>query len=91
MVHNGVTFTGVAVNLDEGQFVACRFEHCHLVFSASRSVSISGCRFVSCSWGFDGAAALTIDYIAAFYKSGATDFVDGVFARIKGVAPHLNS
>ncbi len=79
-------FLGQTVQLDGKEFTRCRFENSTLVFSAKSSVSMSDCSFVNVTWTFDGAAALTLAFLTAFYQGAGEDgkrLVEQIFENIR--------
>jgi hypothetical protein len=79
-------FLGQNVQIDGNEFIRCRFENSTLVFSAKSSVSMSDCLFMNVTWAFEGAAALTLGFLTAFYQGAGEEgkrLVEQIFENIK--------
>ncbi len=89
----GQTFKDVKVVLDGNTYAECVFEACLMVFSGAKPVKLIRCTFgKDVSWSFAGAAALTLDFMAALYHGagpGARVMIEGVFDQVrKGASLH---
>lgn len=51
------------------------FDHCVLVFAATAPVQLEDCRFVGCQWSFEGASALTVDFLRAMVLGGGGEVI----------------
>ena len=69
----GKTFAGGVIELDGSRFEECVFDQCMLRYAARAPVQLVNCRFISCSWNFEGAAGLTIDFLRALGQGGGVD------------------
>lgn len=61
--------------LDGHHFERITFDHCVLVFAATAPVQLEDCRFVGCQWLFEGAAALTVDFLRAMGLGGGEEVI----------------
>jgi hypothetical protein len=82
MMHQGNTFRNVRIELDNQTFVECTFEGCAIVFAARGAYNLNGCKFNSCQFALDGAAALTVKYLADMHRMNAP-FVLDVLKKIR--------
>jgi hypothetical protein len=71
-------WTRERVILDGHHFEDSTFDHCVLVFSATAPVRLENCRFIACQWQFEGAAALTIDFLRALDFGGGDEVIAGL-------------
>jgi hypothetical protein len=76
------TFRNVRVELDNQTFLDCTFEGCTIVFAARGPYKLNGCNFNNCQLALDGAAALTVKYLADMHRMNAP-FVLDVLKKIR--------
>ena len=83
---DGVEFTGTTVQLDGNEFRGCAFRDCDLEFAASAPVVLENFRIDGCRWRFVGAAAHTIEFLAALGApgGGGQAVVEQVLEHIRG-------
>lgn len=84
------TFKNVREVLDGKQYISCVFENCELVFAATAPVGLTNCTFKDVRWTLEGAAALTMQFLAGLYHGagkGGQDLVENTFAAIKKSPP----
>ena len=84
MIAKNQTFTDTAISLDGASFYECTFNRCKLQFSGVLPVVLEGSRMNDCNWEFAGPAANTVGFMAALYKAGARDLIEGAFRTIRG-------
>jgi hypothetical protein len=90
MLARNETFNDVTISLDGGSFYGCTFNRCKLRVSGLLPVTLEGGSFQDCNWELVGPAANILSFLAALYKLGARDLVEGAFRVIRGdqaVAP----
>ena len=88
MEHRDKTFADQVVHQDGNKYIKCRFERCKMVFSASDTVQMEECTYVSCDWALEGAAQLTLQYMMGLYHvPGMKDFLETTFQNIRGHNP----
>lgn len=58
------------VVIDGNEYTGTQFQRAHVVFGATKPVSLVGCTFNECSFGFAGPAAITLQFMTALYQSG---------------------
>ena len=84
-------FVDETVYLSGNHYVSCSFQRCTLVFDASGPVDLAHNSFDQCNWAFEGAAALTVEFMAALYQgagAGGRQLVEATFDQVrKGAAP----
>ena len=78
------TFTDQRVELDGNTYTNCTFDTCQMVFRAAAPVTLQGVNFQNCTWTFDDAAGLTIQFMTALYRGGMTDLIEQTFANMRG-------
>lgn len=86
MRFQGQQFANKTVEVDNNQFVDCKFTNCVLRFTGAGAVGYQNCVFDRCEWMFDGPAETTIQYLAAMYQGlgpGGRDIVEGIFDSIR--------
>jgi hypothetical protein len=81
-MNQGNTFTNTKINLDNQSFENCMFDGCTIVFSGKGPYRLSGCSFNNCQFALDGAAALTVKYLADMHRMNAP-FVLDVLKKIR--------
>lgn len=69
--HQGGTFSNTRVDLDDQTYEGCTFERCTIVFAGRGPYKLSGCTFTDCQFVLDGAAALTVKYLADMHRLNA--------------------
>ena len=86
MIYENSTFEGVVVVLDGNEYRSCILRKCKVVFRGTTTCSLSDTSFEGCEFGFDGPAALTINYMSAMYQ-GLGEFgkrlIEGTFNDIR--------
>jgi hypothetical protein len=81
------------VSLDGNRYTDCVFDTCHMIFSAAAPVSLVTSRIDGCTWGFSGAAALTIDFVKALHGQGwhGQRMIEDIFDQIRGIRRSMSS
>lgn len=81
------TFHGELILLDGHRFKRCVFRDCHLLFRGTAPVELTECRTEGeTQWLLNGHAALTLEYLQAFYHGGgegARQLVEDLFAQVR--------
>ena len=79
-------YRDATIRLDGNNFEGCTFDRCHLVFSGTGEIGISGCKFNACKWTFEGAAATTLKFLSSLYTGFGPDgekLVEDTFNNIR--------
>lgn len=84
MIAEEQVFKNKRIHLDGGSFTNCRFEDCTIVYSGMLGVQLVNPQFQNCRWEFQNAAKETINFMAALYRAGAKDLIEGTFEQIRG-------
>jgi hypothetical protein len=93
LLQSKVTYANQIVNLDGNSYINCVFDACHMIFSADAPVALVKCKMTRCTWGFSGAAALTVDFVKALHGQGwhGQRMVEETFDLIRGTRSPLSS
>jgi hypothetical protein len=83
MIADSQAFRDLQICLDGGTFTNCTFERCTLIYSGVMPVELNGNDFHNCKWKVAGAAANTVGFIAALYRSGGKDLIEHMFESIR--------
>jgi hypothetical protein len=86
MTHIKNTFKNCGVDLDNTEFIECRFEDCKMIYSALGPVGMTRCTFSNVKWEFKGGAANTIQFLKGMYHGmgeGGRKVVEATFAGIR--------
>lgn len=67
--YRDVVFEDQRVELDDCQFINCRFERCQLIYRGSGSVGLQQCGFKDCGWDFADAAGRTLAFMRDLHRS----------------------
>lgn len=86
MIAYDQTFKDTKIFLDGGSFHRCTFERCEIVISGLIGCTLIDPKFVDCRWTVHGPAETTFQLLAALYKAGAKDLIEGTFNQIRGIA-----
>jgi hypothetical protein len=84
--NHGNLFNGVRVQLDNNEFIGCKFENCILEYSGSAPVALMDCEFTNVRWEFSGAAQATLNFLRALYHGmgdGGQVLVETTFESIR--------
>ncbi len=78
-------YSNELVNLDDNEFVDCKFQGCTLVYRGGSLPKFAGNSIDQCVWNFSGAAELTLRFIAGLYQAGegGKDVVERMFEQIR--------
>lgn len=78
-------FEQQVIHLDNDSYIDCAFIECHVVYLGATEVSLIGCSFDNCTWGFDGPAASVIRFMHALYAmgQGGAELIEKTFANIR--------
>ena len=87
MRYEKAEFLDSRIELDENEFVDCKFLRCRLVYAGGTPPVLSGCSFTNTGFDFDGAATRTIAFLRGLYHGGIRPPVDGVIESIKTQKP----
>ena len=80
------TYEGGTVQLDNNEFIRCKFQKCRLVFGGTGPVSMVECEFIEVSWEFTGPAQNTLVFLRAMYHGmgdGGEKLVESTFDNIR--------
>jgi hypothetical protein len=83
MTFENTNFFKESVELDNNEFVACRFEKCNLVYKGGKPPSLVNCSFGEFMISFKGAAADTLSFITALYHGGFKPVIETTFDNIR--------
>ena len=83
MTHEDTEFRDATIALDGHAFVRCLFTNCRLVYSGGQPPTLDTCSFDRFTFEFDGAASLTLSFLALLYHGGFQRVVDDTFERIR--------
>ncbi len=86
MDHEDQVFRDDQIHLDGNRYIRCTFERCVMVFSGVSPVALEGCSFIETTWTFDGAAALTVNFMKGLYHGageGGRELVERTFSDIR--------
>jgi len=81
-MQSGVSYNHQTVVLDGEAFSDCDFAECRLVYSGGPPPQFDRCRFDSCEWKFDEAAAHTLTYLKLMWSVGAKAAVQSTIKEI---------
>jgi hypothetical protein len=79
-------YKNTRVQLDNNEFIECKFENCTMEFSGMGPVSMVGCQFANVSWVFLGAAQNTLNFLNGLYHGmgeGGRKLVESTFDNIR--------
>jgi hypothetical protein len=77
------TFDGNTIDLDGGEFIACEFRNCKLVYHGGRMPNIESCRFVDSQFARRGAAAETLGFLEMLKAIGEKEAIDKLLATVR--------
>lgn len=81
-------FDGVTLDIDGNIFEGCTFKNCQLRFAGGDGAQFDKCTFDGVGILFVGAAANTLKFMGALYRSGFAPMVEATIAQMKsGVGP----
>jgi hypothetical protein len=72
------------VALDGETFSDCEFRDSRLVYSGGKNPVFSGCRFDTCEWKYDDAAARTLEQLKLVWGLGGKTSVQALIKEITG-------
>lgn len=81
-VASGASYNHQTVTLDGEAFDDCDFVGCRLVYAGGEPPSFESCRFDSCDWKFEGAAADTLSFLKTMWGAGAKSAVQATIKDI---------
>jgi hypothetical protein len=81
---HGEAYNHETVALDGEAFSDCEFRDCRLVYAGGEPPTFSGCKFDSCDWRLDDAAARTVAYLKTVWLAGDKATVQAVIKGITG-------
>ena len=70
------------VSLDGEVFTDCEFRDCRMVYSGGKPPVFDGCRFDTCDWRFDDAAARTLAHLKVVWAAGGKAQVQALIKEI---------
>lgn len=72
------------VELDEHQFVNCVFSGTRIVYSGSPNIHVTNSKFIGATWILAGAAATTMQTLAAIAQIGGDgrEIVESIFQKV---------
>ncbi len=70
------------VPLDGEVFADCEFRDCRMVFSGGKPPVFDNCRFDTCDWRFDDAAARTLAHLKVVWAAGGKAQVQALIKEI---------
>ena len=79
------SFKNADIELDENEFVGCKFEGCTLIYHGGKPPRINGCSFSSdIRISFEGAAGDTVALMTALYHCGLQPIIEDTINNIRG-------
>lgn len=77
-------FVGKTFRLDGLDAKGCKFVGCHFIYGGGTPPQLHSNHFVDdCTFGFDGAAANTLQLLGAFYQDGFRPLIEATIANIQ--------
>ncbi|MBU4234465.1 MAG: pentapeptide repeat-containing protein [Desulfobacterales bacterium] len=80
------TYENITVQLENSEFIECRFINCTLMYSGLGPVSMQGCSFNKVNWVFTGPAQNTLQFMRAIYQGageGGKQLIEKTFENIR--------
>jgi hypothetical protein len=90
MAHEGKTFQGETIRLDNEEYANCTFVDCDLQYGGAGFVGFSNCKFDRCRWSFVDAASNTLRFMASLYHGlggGGRNLIEDLFRSIRQNPP----
>jgi hypothetical protein len=75
-------FSNQRVQLDNMNYVGCRFSTCVMVYSGLGPIGLNSCDIHNCRWEFEGAAGNTLKFLTLMHKANP-EFIEAVIAGIR--------
>jgi hypothetical protein len=75
-------FNHETVALDGESFSDCEFRDCRMVYSGGETPSFDGCKFDSCEWKFEDAAARTLAHLKVVWGAGGKAQIQALIKAI---------
>lgn len=85
-MQTGAIFNHETVLLDGESFSDCEFRACRMVYAGGEVPHFESCRFDSCEWKFDDAAARTLAHMKLVWSAGGKAPVQALIKEITGAA-----
>jgi hypothetical protein len=79
---SGVTLSHETVSLDGETFTDCEFRDCRLVYAGGEPPVFKGCKFHTCDWKYEDAAARTLAHLKAVWNAGGKASVQALIKDI---------
>jgi hypothetical protein len=83
MKFENTTFANQRVELDNNEFIGCKFEECDLLYGGGTPPALVNCSFGRFRVSFKGAAADTLSFITALYHGGFKPVIEATFDNIR--------
>jgi hypothetical protein len=81
---DGVSYNHETVSLDGETFRRCEFRACRLVYSGGAPAQFDNCKFDTCEWKLQGAAALTVAHLRGMWNASGKSAVQVIIKEITG-------
>lgn len=81
-MQTAIIFNLETVPLDGEVFTDCEFRECRMVFSGGKPPVFDNCRFDTCDWRFDDAAARTLAHLKVVWAAGGKAQVQALIKEI---------
>ena len=83
MKFKNTAFSNQPIDLDDNEFIECRFEKCNLIYRGGKLPSLVDCSFDEFRISFEHAAADTLSFINALYHGGFKSVIEATFNNIR--------
>jgi hypothetical protein len=83
MKFESTAFSNQLVDLDDNEFIGCRFEKCNLIYRGGKPPSLVNCSFDKFRISFEYAAADTLSFMTALYHGGFKSVIEATFNNIR--------
>lgn len=81
----GCSYKNTGVELDNQEFIDCRFDDCRIVYRGGPPPRFGGKnQFIGCQIVFEDAAASTMEVLKLLARHGNAELVQGIFRDLVG-------
>lgn len=84
-MQTSVSYNHQTVYLDGESFSGCEFVACRMIYAGGEPPQMDRCKFESCEWKFEGAAADTLALLKVMWGAGAKPAVQDMIKEITAV------
>ena len=79
-------FSHETIDLDGERFSDCEFRDCRMIYRGGEPPRFDNCRFGTCDWRFEDAAARTLEHMKVLWAVGGKAPVQALIKTITGAA-----